>query len=351
MKSNLKAYSTPGSRFRHGWLLFLLFLYCVHVEGKKAPFANEKQPVIFDTDANNELDDQHALAYLLLNGNSFAVKGITVNATIGGGELEKHYNEALRITKFCGLEGKIPVIRGANGNFRVIEKHTGDPHFDGAEAVDFIIRQAMENKKEKITIIAVGKLTNIALAIQKEPSIADAIRVVWLGSNYPEAGEYNLKADIPAMNYVLNSKVPFEMVVVRYNRPSGSDAVRVTQTEMEDKMPGKGPVIQEGIPGRHGKNKLFTTFGDYSVELFQHINYKTDPPSRALFDLVAVAILKNPDWGRKSVISAPFYENGQWVDRKDYPRKIAIWEKFERNKIIEDFFRTMESYTLAETND
>ena len=24
-------------------------------------------PVIFDTDANNELDDQHALAYLLLN--------------------------------------------------------------------------------------------------------------------------------------------------------------------------------------------------------------------------------------------------------------------------------------------
>src|SRR4029453_2741022 len=36
---------------------------------------------LVDTDANNELDDQHALAYLLFNGRSFDVEGITVNAT------------------------------------------------------------------------------------------------------------------------------------------------------------------------------------------------------------------------------------------------------------------------------
>lgn len=45
-------------------------------------------PVIFDTDANNELDDQHALAYLLLNEETFDVLGITVNATRSGGEIE-----------------------------------------------------------------------------------------------------------------------------------------------------------------------------------------------------------------------------------------------------------------------
>ena len=37
--------------------------------------------VIVDTDANNELDDQHALAYVLLNGDTFKVEGVTVNAT------------------------------------------------------------------------------------------------------------------------------------------------------------------------------------------------------------------------------------------------------------------------------
>ena len=42
---------------------------------------NSKIPVIFDTDANNEVDDQHALAYLLFNGDHFKVEGVTVNAT------------------------------------------------------------------------------------------------------------------------------------------------------------------------------------------------------------------------------------------------------------------------------
>ena len=44
-------------------------------------------PVIVDTDANNELDDQHALAYVLLNGDTFDVEGVTVNATRGGGDI------------------------------------------------------------------------------------------------------------------------------------------------------------------------------------------------------------------------------------------------------------------------
>ena len=45
----------------------------------------DKIRIILDTDANNELDDQHAIAYLLFNGDTFAVEGITVNATSGGG--------------------------------------------------------------------------------------------------------------------------------------------------------------------------------------------------------------------------------------------------------------------------
>ena len=36
----------------------------------KTIIAPSKQKVIFDTDANNELDDQHALAYLLFNGDT-----------------------------------------------------------------------------------------------------------------------------------------------------------------------------------------------------------------------------------------------------------------------------------------
>src|SRR5947199_1061367 len=79
--------------------------------------ATHKIPVILDTDANNELDDQHALAYLLFSGDSFAVKGITVNATYNGGNIDEQYAEAERIIKLANEDGKIPLFKGANGNF------------------------------------------------------------------------------------------------------------------------------------------------------------------------------------------------------------------------------------------
>ncbi len=79
-----------------------------------------KTRLIFDTDANNELDDQHALAYMLLNGDSFEVVGITVNATNNGSTIQKHYDEADRILRLCNLNGKIPLLQGANENFKEI---------------------------------------------------------------------------------------------------------------------------------------------------------------------------------------------------------------------------------------
>ncbi len=83
----------------------------------------------------------------------------------------------------------------------------------------------MKEREQKLVLLPVGKLTNIALALKKEPAIADRVRVVWLGSNYPEPGEYNLDNDTVSMNYVLGTSVPFEIVTVRYGKPSGTAAV------------------------------------------------------------------------------------------------------------------------------
>mgnify|MGYP001383769132 FL=1 len=83
---------------------------------------NEKVALIFDTDANNEIDDQHALAYLFYNSDTFDIKGITVNATVNGGSIEEHYEEAKRIMQLCGWYAKTPLISGANKNFKTIEK-------------------------------------------------------------------------------------------------------------------------------------------------------------------------------------------------------------------------------------
>ncbi len=323
--------------------------------GKKAPqeqsapkqeAARGKIRVIFDTDANNELDDQHALAYLLFNGDSFAVEGITVNATYNGGDITQQMAEAQRVVELCGLNGKVPLLKGADKGFTQIRDRTDSAGFDGSEAVNFIIDKAGSSTSNPLVLLAVGKLTNVALALKKDPSLAGKVRVVWLGSNYPEPGEYNQDNDTVAMNYVLDSQVPFEMVTVRYGKPSGTDVVRASLQEVNQRMPGKGPKVSPAVMGRH--KEAFTSFGDYSVNLFSHIELHGNPPSRALFDMAAVAIVKNPSWASARQIPSPVLVKNQWVERPQNPRKITVWENFDRDKIMNDFYRSMENYRLID---
>ena len=300
----------------------------------------EPIPVIFDTDANNELDDQHALAYLLLNRETFDVAGVTVNATWSGGPVEEHYLEADRVIRLCNLKGTIPLYRGADGDFNEIAGTISEMPYDGSDAVEFMIREAQKERSQPLVILAVGKLTNVALAVKKEPEIAKQIRLVWLGSNYPEPGEYNQDNDTVAMNYLLDTGVPFEMVTVRYGRPSGTAAVAVTQREVNERMPGLGPAAHEPVTGRHGGT--FSCFGAYSVSLFEPIPYSDDSRSRALFDMAAVAIVKNPGWADSVHIPAPILHENRWVDRPRNGRRIAVWENFMREEILSDFFLTLE---------
>ena len=308
--------------------------------------APNKIRILLDTDANNELDDQHAIAYMLLNGGVFEVEGLTVNRTSSGGGIDEHAKEAERVVKLCRLFPELQVHKGASGSFEEIQDRLDAPDFDGSDAVQHIIDRANIESDRKLVLVPVGKLTNIALALKKDPGIAERVRIVWLGSNYPDPGEYNQVNDEPALSYILDTEVEFEIALVRYGEPSGTDAVKVTPEEIGQNMPGRGPTAESPVTGRHGGT--FTNFGDYSVNLFEHIDLYGDPPSRALFDMAAVAIVKNPTWATSRDVPAPLLQNGEWAERPNNEREIVLWENFERAAIIADFFATMKDYELAD---
>ena len=303
----------------------------------------QKTRVLLDTDANNELDDQHAIAYALFSGNDFDVEGITVNRTRNGGAIEQHVKEAQRIVSLCNLEGEVRVYKGADKSFDEIKDHITEPTFDGVDAVDFIIERANTKSDRKLVLLPVGKLTNVALALHKNPSIATKVRIVWLGSHYPAPCEYNLENDIGALNYILATDVPFEMAVVRSGKPSGTAAVQASRAEIRQRMPGLGPHISTPVAGRHGNT--FNNFGDYSNELFNHSHHEL----RSLFDMAAVAIVKNPDWAESPSMPCPLMVDGKWVERPENPRKIILWENFDKDAIMQDFYATMEAPVLTGT--
>ncbi|MEM9718758.1 MAG: nucleoside hydrolase [Bacteroidota bacterium] len=299
--------------------------------------AISKKQILLDTDANNELDDQHAIAYMLFSPAHFDVVGITVNATHNGGGIEEHMAEAERVVELCGKKGQIPIIPGASLDYEEILPSLTQSNFDGEEAVNFIIEEALKDTTEPLYLVPIGTLTNVALAIAKAPEIIPYVKIMWLGSNWPNAGEYNLENDTTSVNPLLNTPgLDLQICTVRYGEPSGTAAVTASVSEIRETMKGLGPQVPE-VPGRHGGS--FTCFGDYSIDLFVNIG----DDKRALFDVCALAVLKNESWGRPVLVPAPELQGTGWKNRSQNARRVVFWENFSKDAILEDFYRVMQN--------
>lgn len=105
-------------------------------------------------------------------------------------------------------------------------------------AVDFIIRTALEAPGE-VTLVAIGPLTNVALALRKEPRLAGALReIVIMGGalradgNVTPRAEFNVYADPHAAQIVFSSGAPLVIMpwdITRLVRLNESEVNRLAQ--------------------------------------------------------------------------------------------------------------------------
>jgi len=160
---------------------------------------------------------------------------------------------------------------------------------------------------------------------------------MWLGSNWPDAGEYNLDNDTTSVNPLLDMEgLDFQICTVRYGETSGTAAVTASVEEIRQTMAGLGPEV-DPVEGREGGT--FTTFGDYSIDLFEKIGDE----ERALFDVCALAILKNESWAELVEVPAPELVGNGWRERPSNTHKVVFWENFDKDAILTDFYETMEN--------
>lgn len=142
-------------------------------------YKREKVNVILDTDTYNECDDQFALAYMLKSQDIFNIEAITVApysrktpiVSVKEGQ-ENSYNEILKICKWLDFDTTNKVFKGA-------EDYICNVYDENNDAVNKIIEIALRN--DKTYIMAIGAITNVALAIKKVPEIVEKIEVIWLG--------------------------------------------------------------------------------------------------------------------------------------------------------------------------
>jgi purine nucleosidase len=95
-----------------------------------------------------------------------------------------------------------------------------EPTFAAEErhAVDLIIDTIMQNEPGTVTLVPTGALTNIALAVRREPRIAERVKeVVLMGGgyhvgNWSAAAEFNIVVDPEAAHIVFNEAWKLTMV-------------------------------------------------------------------------------------------------------------------------------------------
>lgn len=177
--------------------------------------------IIIDCDPG--IDD--AIAILLAIADpEIKLMGITTIA--GNISVDKTFKNARKITELAGKSdipvfkgtsrplmfaaGKTTMVHGENGlgGIELPEPVQGD---SGYHAVDFIIKTVMENPGE-IIICPIGPLTNIALALIKEPALADNIKdIVLMGGaafcpgNITAYAEFNFYVDPHAAHIVFDT--------------------------------------------------------------------------------------------------------------------------------------------------
>ena len=198
-------------------------------------------------------------------------------------------------------------LKGPTGNYRQLNGDVEKSAFDGSDAVHFIIERAHAPSDRPLILFACGNLTNVALALLKDPTIAPKIEIWWVGTEWPQNYACNNHAgDLDAVDALLANPQN-----VAFNIIPAPHGIWTNHAEIYKKMPGKGPKVSLGVPGRWGGS--FTCFGDYSVELFRKGVWSGQ--KRALF----VGCI----WlcGSQKQILVYSYYNGRPFIQKDRPKR------------------------------
>ena len=317
----------------------------------------KKIPVLIDCDTG--IDD--ILSFVLaFSSNKLDIKGIT---TVAG-------NQKLEYTTYNTLNAlelmqrfDIPLAKGADKPLERDLKDAGYIHGKSGlgeyvfaketnmkpvelEAMDFLYEK-LNMSKEKVIIIALAPLTNIAKLLMKYPEVKNKIeKIVFMGGsirtgNPTPVSTFNVLVDPEAARYVMKVGVEFEMCPLDTTR-----FAYLTDDEIEKINDIKNPVAEMAYQVCDFYNRT-TKVSNNGTKRFKGL---------CIHDLATVMAVTNPeiftskkyygDVETKGELTTGFtmidYED--ILKKEDNEKNIKYLESIDREKFVEIFFEALNQY-------
>lgn len=280
----------------------------------------KKINVILDTDTYNECDDQFALAYMIKSQDIFNIEAITIapfsheikNVNSKDSQ-DSSYNEVLKICKWLNFDTSNKVFKGSTDYLQ-------DGYDEDNQAIDKIIEVALKN--EKTYVMAIGAITNIALAIKKKPKIINKIEVIWLGGHSLLQNnnlEYNFKQDIEAVRFVFSSKVKLTIIPCK----NVASNLRTSIYELNHYL--------------KNKNELC----NYLIKRFYDDGYHGVQERRVIWDIAVIAYMINKEWFTSEDMSCPNIKEDTSYELTYNNHKITMVNYIDVDKVYSDLFKKL----------
>lgn len=204
-----------------------------------------REAILFDTDSGLFGDDGAALVMLVRSPSQVTIQGITIVPgnvwAPQGAEYMFHILDLLKRQQIPVIVGAAQPLVNTVAMAREAERRWGVLSYMGAfahnpltvvpaigahltgrkprhDAISFLISE-IERRPNEMTILALGPMTNIALALRMRPDIETKIkRIVFMGGNVSVPGnasqnaEFNFWFDPEAARIVLRSRIPHKVM-------------------------------------------------------------------------------------------------------------------------------------------
>jgi inosine-uridine nucleoside N-ribohydrolase len=303
-------------------LIFVILLVSFCSLAVNSSAQSETRRVIIDTDPGT--DDAMAIL-LALNSPEFKVEALTV--VPGNVDGKQGLENALKIVSLAGrcdvtvaggaqhpLNQKLITAQywhGKNGLANVelpTSKCRADPRF----GPDLII-ELIHKYPHEITLIPIGPLTNIALAVSKDPSIAGLVKNIVImggsitGGNVNGAAEANIYNDPEAAQIVFNAGWMVTMV--------GSDVgerTLITRRHLEQLQASHGP-----------ESDFVAKIADFYLTRSEKSGYS----GAAMYDPLAVGIALDPTLGTLREMHVDVETKGQFTRGETVANRMGSDEK------------------------